>query len=123
VVSAALDRAIRRALAVQRVLQRKPNAAATFRAMDAAIADIQAAAVADPSSPLPEPLVEGLMYMLLSGTARPAAFAATALRWTLPRPSSSGNGSRLLQARGANQLAQSISSVVRVAAIGSHGRG
>ncbi|KIZ01352.1 hypothetical protein MNEG_6609 [Monoraphidium neglectum] len=57
----------------QRVLQRKPNAAATFRAMDAAIADIQAAAVADPSSPLPEPLLAtwpGLIEALVSAARR-----------------------------------------------------
>jgi hypothetical protein len=122
-VSSALDRAVRRALALKRMLQRKPDAAATLCEVAAAIADIQAAALEDSSSLLSEPLVQGLMQLLSSGTAAQAAFATAVLWWTLLAPPvSSIDDFRMPQARGANHLKQCSSSVVRVVAIGSHDR-
>lgn len=123
-VSSALDRAVRRALALKRMLQRKPDAAATLCAVNAAIEDIQAAALEDSSSLLPEPLVKGLMHLLTSGTAAQAAFAATTLWWTIPAGSEPLiNDSRLQQVRGGNHLEQCSRSIEWVVAMSLRGRG
>jgi hypothetical protein len=102
IVSTALDRAIRRALALEPLLQRKPNTPGTLREVRAAIGDMKAAATADPSSQLPELLLQRMLHLLSSGTATRAALAADVLwRVLFAAPESSVEGLRLPQVRSA----------------------
>jgi hypothetical protein len=97
--SAALVRALRHALDLERMLQRKPNAASTRREVDAAVADIHTAALADPTSLLPEPLVEKMFHLIKSNAAPQAALGISALWKAIPGSGVCFDSARLLQVR------------------------
>jgi 1,6-anhydro-N-acetylmuramate kinase len=93
--------ALSRALSLSRVLERAPGAASTRRDAERALAELMAAATADPVSALPEAQVKTLQQLLTSGGAAPATLAARALLALLEPGafSSSSGGARLCQVR------------------------